>query len=233
MNIDKWEYYYKLSSEGEQCSSNLLYTPRMNKDGSVMVMSWNASEKYQRTNYPRPCYTQGLVDFFYEREQTYITLFQDRVWAPKLIDIDYNKKLIFLEWNIETCNNIVNSGKNLNDFCSNWKEQMFGILDDLLLSGYYKMSLYPHCYFIDKEGILKTFDFYATVEKINPYIKFSKIEGMVGRDSVQRFENAKEGDSINFEIFFKDTIENYIKWPDDALNEYYKTRSSHVLQNSI
>lgn len=233
MNIDRWKYYYKLSPEGEPWTSNLLYTPRMNNDGSVMVMSWNAAEEYQITDYPRPYYTQELVDFFYERELKYIKLFQDRIWAPKLIDIDYNRKLIFLEWNLGTCNNILNSGKNLNDFCSNWKEQMFEILDDLLLSGYYKMSLYPHCYFIDKEGILKTFDFYATVEKINPYIKFSKIEGMVGRDSVQRFENAKEGDSINFEIFFKDTIKNYIKWPNDALNEYSRTRFKNVLQNRI
>jgi hypothetical protein len=229
MNIDNWNYYYKLSPEGQKWTSNLLYTPRMNQDGSTMVMSWNHTEEYQVTEYPRPYYTQELVDFFFEREIKYLNLFQHRSWSPKLLDIDYDKKLVFLEWNQETCNNILYSGRNLEDHCPDWKTQMFEILDDLLSSGHYKMSLYPHCYFIDKKGILKTFDFYATVEKTNPYIDLKRIEGMIGRDSIQRFENAREGDSINFEIFFKDTIENYIKWPDDALNEYYRTRFKNVL----
>jgi hypothetical protein len=229
MNIDSWNYYYKLSPEKYQCTNNLLYTPRMNQDGSTMVMSWNSNEGYQVTEYPRPYYTQELVDFFFEREVKYLNFFQNRHWAPKLLDIDYNKKLVFLEWNRETCNNILYSGRNLEDYCPDWKQQMFQILDEILSSGHYKMSLYPHCYFVDKEGNLKTFDFYATVEKTNPYIELKRIEGMIGRDSVQRFENAREGDSINFEIFFKDTIENYIKWPDDALNEYYRTRFKNVL----
>ena len=83
------------------------------------------------------------------------------------------------------------------------------------------MSLYPHCFFINKLGILKTFDFYACIEINNPFLKLSRLTGMMGEDSSGRFKEAIDGDSVNFELFFKQAIKSYIKWPEDALNEFY------------
>jgi hypothetical protein len=227
MNIDKWKHYYKIS-DGVECPTNLLYTPRMNQDGDILCMSWNADEPYQITEYDRPYYTQNLVDFFFSRECTYLTLFQKYDWCPKLIKIDTDKRHIFLEWNNITVNNILNTQGNLNEICPSWKDQMFQILDDVIDSGHYKMSLYPHCYFLDKQNKLKTFDFYACVEKSNPYVKWSILEGMIGKESFKRFNDSLEGDSVNFEKFFMDTIKNYIKWPDDALSIYYEKKFVNV-----
>ncbi len=227
MNIDNWKYYFKIS-DGVLCSSNLLYTPRISSMGDILCMSWNADESYQKTEYDRPYYTQELVDFFFLRECKYLTVFQKYDWCPKLIEIDKEKKYIFLEWNNITLNNILHKDENINDICPTWKNQMFQILDDLIDSGHYKMSLYPHCYFLDKNNKLKTFDFYACVEKSNPYVKWSILKGMIGKESFKRFNDAVEGDSVNFEKFFIDTIKNYIKWPEDALSEYYQQRFSNV-----
>ncbi len=228
MNIDNWEYYYKLSPEGLKWTNNLLYTPRMSPAGDILCMSWNANEPYQITEYERPYYTQKLVDLFFLRECKYLTLFQKYDWCPRLLEIDLEKKYIFLEWNTITVNNILNTQNNLNEICPNWKDQLFQILDDLIDSGHYKMSLYPHCYFLDKQNKLKTFDFYACVEKSNPYVKWSLLQGMIGNDSIERFKNATEGSLVNFEKFFVDTIKNYVKWPEDALTQYHAQRFLNV-----
>ena len=97
--------------------------------------------------------------------------------------------------------------------------------------GYYKMSLYPHCFYLDNTNLLHTFDFYGCMRQDNAFIEYDKIKGMVGPNSKGRFDEAIVNNIVNVEILFKRSLENYIKWPNSALNTIYNKIYSTTLDN--
>ena len=216
---NNWKPYYKIYNNYPG-TSNMLYTPLVNPEGNVMCMDWSLSSDYHKLNTTR---TQELLDYFFAREVKYFNVFKDYSWAPKLLDISDDK--IFIEWNQGTCNTILfEDNQDLTVVCNNWKDQLYNILKDIKDAGYYKMALYPHCFFLDKNNKLKTFDFYGCVEISYPYVERSKIEGIIGPDSGGRFHSATQGELINFEVFFKNTLQTHLGtiWPDNPFPEYYR-----------
>jgi hypothetical protein len=186
-------------------------------------MQFNENNDYQKNNNRL---TKDIEDFFFEREVKFLTKFQSSKWAPKIIDIDQSTRSIFIEFNgSNTINRILmNTDRNLDKEYPNWKKQIFEFLRDLVDADCYKMSLYPHCFFFDKNGQLKTFDFYSCVERNDCLIPRSVIEGLIGDKSIDRFNNATEGNNINFEVFFKHTLMHHLDntWPDNPFPELYK-----------
>jgi hypothetical protein len=97
---------------------------------------------------------------------------------------------------------------------------MTDIIKDIYNDGYYKITLYPHCYFIEG-GILKTMDFYGCIEQQDPYIDFEKVKGLINV-SAHRFEEAlDERKRLNIEIMFKRSLTTYVYWPDNILPKIY------------
>ena len=81
------------------------------------------------------------------------------------------------------------------------------------------MTIYPHCFYADSTGTMHTIDFYSCVDKANPYIKVNLVNQIIGQKSKHRWQEAIEGDYINFELFFKNAITQYVEWPEDALKD--------------
>lgn len=217
MNTDNWKYVYKISNN-ISASTNLLYIPKINDDGTILCMDWNPDLVYHRQEKT----AVNLIDFFFEREIKYINIFQDKKWAPKIIDIEKSKRKIFLEWNKKSCNHLIWED-NYNPY--NLEEQLFKIIKDILDSGFYKLSLYSHCFFLDKQKILKTFDFYSIVEKENPLIEKDQIKEIIGIDSVERFNLASQDKFINFEVFFKNTLNSNLlekSWNFNPFPNFYR-----------
>lgn len=227
MNIDNWKPFYKINPENDTLiETNLIYTPLVSPSGNTFCMSFDHTSSYQHEELAswlpeRPHYTKEMVKFFFEREVKYLTVFKDRSWAPRNISIDTEEQKIYFSWAGETCNQIIYGGGDINEACPDWQDQMFAIIKDIVDAGYYKTSLYPHCYFVDG-GVLRTFDFYGCVESNYPYIKFDDIRGMIGETSAPRFVEAGEGELLNIKILFKRALQEYVKWPDDYLTEVYR-----------
>lgn len=221
MNIDNWIPYYKIDPlEQRLVRSNMLYTPLVNPEGNIFCMNWDSENVYQLKHGPRENFKE-LLDFFFRKEVKNLNLFQKFSWSPEIIDIDLKNQQIFFKWHKETCNNIVYGGRSLDEECPDWQQQLHSIIEDILVTGYFKPSLYPHCFYINDNGLLHTFDFYACVSREDPLVDFSLIKGMVGPNSMLRFEEAMINGKINAEIIFKRALEHYIKWPDDALLKIY------------
>ena len=227
MNTDNWIPFYKINPEDNNLiETNLIYTPLVSPSGNTFCMSFDYKNKYQHEDLAhwlpeRPYYTKEMVKFFFDREVKYLSVFKDYSWAPRNISIDYDEQKIFFSWSGETCNQIVYGNRNLDDECPNWKEQMFTIIKDIVDAGYYKPSLYPHCYYID-DGVLRTIDFYGCIEKEHPYIALEDIRGMIGETSGPRFEAAIVDGFLNLEVLFKGALQSWVKWPDDVLPEFYR-----------
>lgn len=221
IDTSNWDYGYKIS-RGELCTTNMLYTPMINPEKNIMCMVWDENHPYQKDNKKLDA---NLINFFFEREVTYLSLFQNKAWAPNLIDIDQQQRKILIEWNKESLNNIIFSqGRSLDLECPLWKEEIFSILDDIISSGYYKMALYPHCFYISEEGCVKTFDFYSCLSIRERYLERSKIEGMIGKESTGRFDEVTDDQGmLDFEQFFKNTIKHHMAnvWPDNPFINFY------------
>jgi hypothetical protein len=184
-------------------------------------MHWDIDATYQTNKLLTP----EIVDYFFQREIKYLPKFQKYSWAPKLIDIDIANKKIFLEWNSKFCNKIIfKDNLQLDDVCPNWRDQLYTILKNIQDSGYYKMSLYPHCFFLDNDNNLKTIDFYGCIEQSYPFVERSKLENIIGPDSVERFNSVTEHGLINFETLFKNTMLTHLAttWPDNPFPEFYR-----------
>ena len=222
IDTTNWSYFYKVDyAHKHNVTTNLLYTPTVSPDGSMLCMLWDENSEYQKENTDL---TEELINFFFEREVKYLQLFQGKPWCPKLIELDLTARKIIIEFNKETFNHIVtDSTRTLDLECPNWKEQIFEIVKDIHTMDYYKMALYPHCFFVDAQGQIKTIDFYSFLEKQNRMLEKKKIEGMIGRDSVGRFAEATVGDKVDFGIFFERTMMTHLgrTWTDNPFPEYY------------
>ena len=223
--MSNWSYLYKIDKDSPPnlIETNLLYTPYYSN--GLLKIHFDHTSYYQNEYLSERGivrnYTKDLVKFFFEREVYFLNKIKDKPYAPTVVEINKDEQYILIEFPGETVNQIVYTERSLDEELPNWKEQLSFIIKDLYHSGYYKTSLYPHCFFI-QDGKLKTFDFYGCAERSNPFVKISDIEGMMGPGSAERFERATEGHLLNVETFYKEALATFIKWPDDFLSTVYR-----------
>lgn len=217
-----WRYFYKIDQyDRTYCPANIIYSPYISPDDSTYCMSWDHEDPYQFSTY-RTAYTKDTVDFFYKREREFLEMFKDKPWAPEILEIDDAQKKIFYKWG-KSCNHLIYSGEqDLNELCPTWKEQLSAIITDVYDAGYYKMSMYPHCCYLDESNNLRTMDFYACVSRAHPLIEKTVLQGLIGLDEANRFGTASAGDYIDFTVFFKEAMLYHIKWPDNPLPGLYR-----------
>lgn len=222
MDTTNWRYLYKLDYKFKNdVTTNMLYTPLVSPEGNILCMIYDESHEYQHES---TGITKELVDFFFEREVKYLQRFQEYEWAPRILEVDLENRRVFIEFNNETINHVIlTDGRSLDNECPDWKEQIFTIVKDIDDAGYYKMALYPHCFFI-VDGKIKTIDFYSCLEKDNRFLERSKIAGIIGEQSTGRFDDATVGEMIDFGIFFEKTMLEHLaqRWPDNPFPDYYK-----------
>lgn len=226
MNTDNWQYYYKLTEYGRPVESNLVYTPLISPDNNLMCMHFCIDKKY-RTNTPESL-TNDTVSWLFQREVKFLQELKDSSFTPTVYDIDFNKQKIFIEFTGETLSQIVNdSTRDLNTEIPNWKDQVLAIINELTNLGYYKLSLYPHSFFINKDKKIKTIDYYSIVPHSERYIKRDIIEGIIGAGGKYRFDQATDNGILDFKKIYEITITQHLRnfWKDaEFLNQIANTK---------
>jgi hypothetical protein len=225
MNTTDWKYLYKINPDtGLPIETNLVYTPLISPNGKTFCMRFDQTSPYQTEldwMPDRPYYTEAMVQHFFNQEVKFFEKFKDKPWAPKLLEIDYDKQELFFEWSGETCNQILYTYRDLDQECPTWKEQLTAIVEDIVNDGCYKISLYPHCFYVDT-GVLKTFDFYACVDRADCLIDLDLVRGMLGITSAPRFAEVTVGNQLDIGALFKRALETHIQWPDNQMNAIYQ-----------
>ena len=225
MKIDttNWEYYFKLTPQGTPVESNLLYTPTVSPDGSMMCMHYCIDKTY-RTNTPAEL-SEELVEWFFHREVRFLKEFSQFNFTPTVYEVDTVNKKIIIEWNKETMSQIVfNPERNLDQELPNWREQIGNMLKATKQHEHYKMSLYPHCFFISKAGQLKTIDYYAVVPYNERFIERQIIEGVIGPQGAYRFNDSTESGQLDFKKFFEITLTKHLVnyWPSSPFTSLFE-----------
>lgn len=225
MNLERWIPFYKLDPQGIKCMSQQTYEPLFNPEGTVYCANYDWQNQYQRLEDPeRPLYTKQAVDYFFDKEVAYILRYQNSDFMPEVLEIDYDKKRIFFRWHGESCNHIIYSGKNLGDYCADWKEQIKNIEVDLYKSGTYKLTMYPHCHFIDRDGKMKAIDWYGCVPVDDFWIDAQWMDSIIHHTAKFRLEET--GDIVdgkyNLERMFQGSMGRHVLWGDQDMRYIYR-----------
>jgi hypothetical protein len=213
--FNNWNYLYKTnySGSGTLSTTNMLYTPYVSPDGKTLLMRFDENSEYQKNNRQL---NPELVTYFFNRELDNIKRFQGHDWCPELFDYDVGKQLIYIEFNHETVNYIVaDSERDLDKELPDWKQQIEKMIVELYELQYYKMSLYPHCYFISEDKKLKSIDYYGGF-KVGDTISREFISGIIGANSLDRFDFATVNGNIDCDKFFEYTLKYQLDsmWKD-------------------
>jgi len=216
MDLSNWSLYYKQhETDGGLTTTQMCYEPRVSPDKKTFCMNFCYPCDYQK-NQQRISYTPEHVEFAFNREIKYLEIFKNCPWAPEILDI--TDKKIFIRWYGKTCNDSLYRDQDLN---LNWYTDIETIILDQVNMGYLKASMYPHSHYYDDQGNMRTIDFYATVEKSNPYLDYQEIIGLIGTDT-DRFMQAQENAQLNIETIFKSGLLHYSKWPINLTEIYNK-----------
>lgn len=158
--MQKFNYYYNHVPGQEPWRNNLIYTSLMSEDQKVFCQWYQNDTGYH----------QGLnevvdpekMDEKWRREVHYLTLMAANypTLVPKIIDIDYDHRKIFLEvdgldfWNRAEC-----TTENYSNVLPDWQEQMLEIIQAHHSLGLYKYSMHPSSYFV-VDGKLKSINYF-------------------------------------------------------------------------
>lgn len=215
-DTSNWEYYYKLNPDGTPNDSNLLYSPKVNPEQNVMCMHYVVDQVYR--NGGNHIINDDLLQWFFDREVRFLQELSHLKTTPEVYEVDRANRKVFIEWNKETLSQIVfNSNRNLDDELPDWQEQIRNFLISTKQNEFYKMALYPHCFYINKDNVLKTIDYYSVVPYAERFIERKTIEGIIGPEGAYRFnESTDDSGVIDFKKFFEITMTRHLKmyWPN-------------------
>jgi len=217
MNTDNWQPFFKYGDDGTLCLAQQTYEPLISTDRKVFCANYDWQNKYQHMYESRDLYTEEVCDWFFQNELYHLEKFKDKSYAPNILDIDYKRKKIFFEWHGYTFNEILHNSETVE-----WQEQLKYIMIDLYNSGTYKLTMYPHCHFLDINGIMKTIDWYGCVSITNPLIKAKYMDAIVHETARFRLDETNRTDThYNLELMYKQSMLNHVKWQGQSLGYIY------------
>jgi hypothetical protein len=222
-DTSNWEYYYKLTQDGYPTDSNMLYTPKMNPEKNILCMHYCVDQDYRKNG---TVLEEDLIQWFFDREVRFLNELSHFKTTPSVVDVDLANRKIFIEWNKETLSQVVfDKSRNLDEELPDWKDQIKDFLLATKANSIYKMSLYPHCFFIDKNKVLKTIDYYAVVPYTDRFIERRIIEGVIGKHGAYRFDESTNNHGyVDFKQFFEITLTKHLElyWPSSPFGDLFK-----------
>jgi len=224
LNINNWKPYLKLDTEGLQCMAQQTYEPLVSPDGKTFCKNYEFPNEYQyRDEKDRPLYTDEVCDWFFDNEVKYLLEFEDKPYAPEDIDIDFVNRRIFLKWYSKSCNQIMYVPNGIWPQ-GEWRDQIKDIVLDQYNSGIYKLTMYPHCHYVDSQGQMRAIDWYGCVPIDAPYIAEKYMQGIIHETAQFRLEETgKAVDSVlNLETMFKRSLSTHVLWGDQDMSYIYK-----------
>lgn len=225
MNTKDWSPFFKLDDRGRLCMAQQTYEPLISQDGKVFCANYDWRNKYQRLEDPdRPLYTEESVEYFFNQEIKYILKYKDYDFMPEVLEIDNKNKKIFFRWHGESCNHTIYSGKDLSKYCEDWKEQIKNIEVTLYKTGTYKLTMYPHCHFIDVDGKMKAIDWYGCIPVDDYWVDVKWMDSIIHHTAKFRLEET--GDIVdgryNLERMFKGSMGKHVLWGKQDMKYIYK-----------
>lgn len=218
-----WKPYLKLSQQGIPCMAQQTYEPLISEDGKIFCKNYSFPNEYQYLETKnRPFYTDEVVNWFFNNELTYIEYFKNKSYASEIIDVDLKNRKIYIKWYEKSCNQIIYG--NYEWPKKNWLEQIKKIIKDQYKEGVYKLTMYPHCHYIDDNNNMRSIDWYGCVPVSRPVIEEKYMLGIIHDTAQFRLEETGKviNNFVNLEIMFKRSLNTHVLWGDQDMSYIYK-----------
>lgn len=174
-----YEYYYNDVPGLGKCRNNLIYTSLISEDKKTFVQWYHNDTDYHKGH--NEVVDPDKMEEKWERELKYLQLmrgaFSDLV--PKVLDIDYKMRKIYLEidgpdfWQRSDCNK-----ENYDMVVPDWREQMIDIINAHKRLKLHKYSMHPSSYFL-VNGKLKSFNYFFAYSNTEPNITIKEVESHI------------------------------------------------------
>ena len=217
MNTETWTPFFKYNDDGVLCLAQQTYEPLISPDRKIFCANYDWQNLYQRKYETRELYTADVCDWFFDNEVQHLLNYKDKPYTPTILDIDHKNKKIFFEWNGYTFNEMLFKGDTVA-----WEESLKYIMLDLYESGTYKLTMYPHCHYLDKHGVMKTIDWYGCVPVKSPFIEAKYMDAIVHETARFRLDETERTNThYNLELMYKQSMCNHVRWEGKTLRYIY------------
>jgi hypothetical protein len=193
-----YRYYYNQIPGEHPWRNNLIYTSLINEDNSVFVKWYNNDTEYHKGM--NQVVDPKLMDEKWQRELKYLTLAHSAYpqHVPKLLDIDYVNKKIYLEiQGLDLWQQSIDNNTNFDGILPNWREQMLEIIQAHKNLGLYKYSMHPSSYFIT-DGKLKSINYFFTYHKNEGKLSIEKHQSHISTDRQKQMKSIVENMGISW-----------------------------------
>lgn len=157
-----YEYYYNQKQGETPWRNNLIYTSLISEDKKVFVQHYvNDSEYHKGKN---QVVDPSLMEDKWNRELKYLQIMRGAFshLVPKVLDIDYNQRKIYLEIDgVDLWQQSMDNNCSFDLILPDWKDQMLDIIQAHKDLNLYKFSMHPSSYFI-VNGRLKSINYFFT-----------------------------------------------------------------------
>lgn len=170
-----YEYYYNNVPGHGLCRNNLIYTSLISEDKKTFVQWYHNDTDYHKGQ--NQVVDPNKMDEKWEREIKFLQLMRGAYpdLVPKVLDIDYTHRKIYLEVNgVDMWERAGCIGTDYSNVVSDWREQMLEIIKAHNQLGFYKYSMHPSSYFI-VNGKLKSINYFFCYMKSEPDLMLSDI----------------------------------------------------------
>ena len=84
--------------------------------------------------------------------------------------------------------------------------------------------MYPHCHFLDTNGVMKTIDWYGCISVRSPFIQAKYMNAIVHETARFRLDETggPVNNLLNLETMFKRSLSTHVLWRDKNMYYIYK-----------
>lgn len=161
-DITNWTHYYNLEGE-ELVRANLVYTPYVSPDNRTFCMSFNRDPAYHTDTVENAQWTEEILTERFNREIEFHTKASFRVATLKVLDIDVQKRQIFLKWYGDDFYMQGLKAGGYYNVLPNWQAQWKQAIMEMWDAGITKMSLHPNSWTV-QAGVLIPFNWFFSYD---------------------------------------------------------------------
>jgi hypothetical protein len=178
----EFEYYYNDVPGKGLCRNNLIYTSLISKDRKTFCQWYHNDLTYHLDQ--NQVVDPSLMEEKWNREIAFLT---EMSWkypdlVPKILEINYNKRKIYLEIDgIDFWQAADPIKQEYNKVLPDWRSQMLKIFRAHKSLGIYKYSLHPSSYFVIN-GQLKSINYFFCYKDTEPMISLQSVMSHISED---------------------------------------------------
>lgn len=188
--------FFKYTTEGFTDRASLAYNASYDDAVGIFVMQFDDA-------------------FWFESELQGLDILSEKPYRPDVIDIDTVNLTIEIDWG-KSLNHMIHEGTAP----TTWKDDVNAIIKDLEASSIYKLNLFNHTFFYDRNNTLKLIDCYGCLDG-SAKVQFDDLAAVLTTTSKDRFAPFidSEGNLKIKEIYDATKMVNVGNWPDNFLND--------------